>query len=113
MTAFLREDRKVGRDGYIQWDSAWYGVPWSWATKTVQVAPSRGTVEIWGGDQRLAVHPRAQKPGQRFTLPGQWQGLRNGDSGPRKEALAVQVSTVEVQQRSLEAYELLTPGGVR
>jgi len=113
LTPFLREDRKVGRDGYIQWDSAWYGVPWSWATKTVQVAPSRGTVEIWGGDQRLAVHPRAQKPGQRFTLPGQWQGLRNGDSAPRKEALAVQVSTVEVERRSLEAYELLTPGGVR
>jgi len=112
LTVFLREDRKVGRDGYVQWDSAWYGVPWTWASRTVQVAPSRGTVEIWDGDQRLAVHPRAQKPGQRFTLPGQWRGLRNGDSGPRKEPLAIQVSTVEVQRRSLKAYELLTPRGV-
>jgi len=113
LTPFLREDRKVGRDGYVQWDSAWYGVPWSWATKTVQVAPSLGMVEIWDGDQRVAVHPRAQKPGQRFTLPGQWNGLRNGDSGPRKEALALQVSTVEVERRSLSVYDLLAAGGVR
>ena len=113
LTPFLREDRKVGRDGYVKWDRAWYGVPWIWATKTVQVAPTLGMVEIWAGDQRVAVHPRAQRPGQRFTLPGQWNGLRNGDSGPRKEALAVQVSTVEVERRSLEVYELLAAGGLR
>ena len=42
---------------------------------TVQVGQRRGTVEIWGGDERIAVHPRAQRPGQRFILPGQWKGL--------------------------------------
>ena len=26
---FLREERKVGRDGYVQWQGAWYGVPWT------------------------------------------------------------------------------------
>lgn len=113
LSPFLRVDRKVSRDGYVQWDSAWYGVPWSWATKAVQVAPTESTVEIWAGDQRLAVHPRAHKAGQRFTLPGQWKGLRNGDTGPRKEPLAVQVSTVEVERRSLDAYELVARGGVR
>jgi len=113
LTPFLREDRKVGRDGYVQWDRSWYGVPWTWATETVQVAPSVGMVEIWGGDHRIAVHPRAQRAGQRFTLPGQWNGLRNGDSRPRKEALAVQVSTVEVERRSLDVYDLLAAGGAR
>ncbi|MDP6494829.1 MAG: IS21 family transposase, partial [Dehalococcoidia bacterium] len=113
LTPFLREDRKVGRDGYVQWDRSWYGVPWSWAAKTIQVALSTGMVEIWSGDQRVAVHPRAQRPGQRFTLPGQWKGLPNGDGGPRKEPLAVQVSTVEVERRSLDVYELLAAEGVR
>ena len=113
LTPFLREDRKVGRDGYVQWDRAWYGVPWTWATEKVQVAPALGMVEIWGGDHRIAVHPRAQRAGQRFTLPGQWNGLRNGDSRPRKQALAVQVSTVEVERRSLDVYELLAEGGGR
>lgn len=113
LTPFLREDRKVGRDGYVQWDRAWYGVPWTWAAQTVQVAPRLGMVEIWGGDHRIAVHPKAQRAGQRFTLPGQWNGLRNGDNRPRKEALAVQVSTVEVERRSLDVYDLLAAGGAR
>ena len=71
-----------------------------------------GTVEIWLGSDRLAVHPRAHRRGQRLTLPGQWAGLVNGDEGPRKEAVAVQVSAGQVERRSLEAYEMAA-GGVR
>ena len=47
-----------------------------------------------------------------MTLPGQWAGLVNGDEGPRKEAVAVQVSAGQVERRSLEAYEMAA-GGVR
>lgn len=112
-TVFLREERKVGRDGYIQWDGAWYGVHWNWVGQLVQVQATASSVEVWSGDQRLAVHPRAQRPGQRFTLPGQWKGLQNGDARPHKEALAVQVPSVEVQRRSLDVYEVLTVGGGR
>lgn len=54
---YLREDRKVGRDGYVNWDGSWYGVPWTWAGSTVQVGVNAGTVEIWSGDEGLAVHP--------------------------------------------------------
>ena len=46
---YLREDRKVGRDGYVNWDGSWYGVPWTWAGSTVQVGVNAGTVEIWSG----------------------------------------------------------------
>lgn len=113
LTPFLREERKVGRDGFVRWDGSGYGVPWNWAGQTVQVASSNGTVEIWSGDQRLAVHPRSHRPGQRLTLPGQWQGLQSGEERPRKEALAVQVSTVEVQRRPLEVYEMAAAGGGR
>ena len=110
---YLREDRKVGRDGYVNWDGSWYGAPWSWAGSVVQVGVSAGMVEIWSGEQRLAVHPRAHKRRERLTLPGQWDGLVNGDTGRKREALAVQVSAQQVERRSLDVYELLSGGGVR
>ena len=72
-----------------------------------------GTVEIWTGDQRLAVHPRAEHPGQRFTAPGQWEGLPRGDGRPQQEAVAVQVTVGDVERRSLDVYELAALGGVR
>ena len=72
-----------------------------------------------GGDmelviERLAVHPRAHRRGQRLTLPGQWDGLVNGETrGRKREALAVQVSAQQVERRSLDIYELLAGGGVQ
>ena len=86
LAPYLREERKVG--------------------------VGSGMVEIWSGSDRLAVHPRAHRRGQRLTLPGQWAGLVNGDEGPMREAVAVQVPAGQVERRSLEAYEMAT-GGVR
>ena len=51
-----------------------------------------GTVEIWVGDQRLAVHPWAQSFGQPFILPGQ-------------------VPVGDVRRRSLGMYEPVAGGG--
>jgi len=61
-------------------------------------------------DENSQVHPRAQKPKQRFTLPGQWSGLPRGDNRPRKEAVAVQIPVGEVERRSLDVYELVAGG---
>lgn len=102
---FLREERVVGRDNYVRWEQAAYGVPGNWAHQTVQVQANAQTVEIWAGPQRLAVHPRASKPGQHFKAPGQWAGVWPQDSRPRREALAVELPTVEVEQRSLVFYD--------
>jgi hypothetical protein len=100
----------VGRDGFVQWERGAYGVPWTWAGKMVQVQARETTVEVWAGEDRIAVHPRATRAGQRFVLPGQWAGLEAIDGRPRKEALGVQVPTVEVQRRSLAVYaDLATP----
>ena len=68
----LREERKVARDGFVSWEVSRCGVHWKWAGRVVQVGQRQGTVEVWGGDERIAVHPKAQRPGQRFILPGQW-----------------------------------------
>ena len=110
LAPYLREDRKVSRDGFVSWEGSRYGVHWKWVGATVQVGERQGTVEIWAGDERIAVHPRAQQPKQRFILPGQWAGLPRGDHRPRKEAVAVQIPAGEVEQRSLEVYELVAGG---
>lgn len=107
LAPFLRETRTVGRDGYVQYERAWYGVSWAWAGREVQVEADAATVQLWAGERRLAVHPRASRPGQRFSAPGQWADLPSGDGRPRTEALAVRVSTVAVQERSLAIYDAL------
>ena len=61
----------------------------------------QGTVKVWAGNERIAMHPRAPRPGQRFILPGQLSGLPRGDGRPRREAVAVQVPVGEVERRSL------------
>ena len=113
LAPYLREDRTVARDGYVSWEGSRYGVHRKWVGATVQVGQRSGTVEIWSGDQRIAVHPRAQSAGQRFTMPGQWEGLPRGDGRPQQEALAVQVPVGDVERRSLEVYDLVAAGGVR
>ena len=113
LAPYLREDRRVARDGFVSWEGSRYGVHWKWVGRRVQVGQRQGTVEIWAGDERIAVHPRAQHPGQRFILPGQWSGLPAGDNRPRREALAVQIPLGEVECRSLDAYELAAVGGAR
>ena len=59
----------------------------------MQVGQRLGTVDIWVGDQRLAVHPWAQSFGQPFILPGQ-------------------LPVGEVERRTLDVYELVA-GGAR
>lgn len=108
---YLREDRKVGRDGFVQWERAAYGVPWSWAGRQVQVSARGSLVEIWSGEERIAVHPRARRQGERFAIPGQWAGLAQGEGRPRKEVLAVQLPTIEVERRPLESYDALLAVG--
>ena len=112
LAPYLREDRLVARDGFVSWEGSRYGVHWKWVGAIVQVGQRQGTVEIWANQERLAVHPRAQQPGQRFILPGQWEGLPRGDDWPPRQAVAVQVPVGEVGRRSLEVYELAAAGGV-
>ena len=46
LAPYLREDRRVARDGYVHWEGSRYGVPWQWCGATVQVGQRLGTVEI-------------------------------------------------------------------
>lgn len=108
---FLREERQVGRDGYVQWEGAFYGVPWTWVGKKVEVQVDRSVVQIWAGEELLAVHLRAERPGVRFTIPGQWEGLPLCDSRLRSAPMALRVGDVEVAVRPLTEYEALVVSG--
>jgi transposase len=32
LAPFMREERRVGRDGFVAWERGWYGVPWTWGS---------------------------------------------------------------------------------
>jgi len=60
---FPRDERRVGRGGFVAWEGAYYGMPWTWAGQRVQVAATATTVELWANAERLAVDPRALRSG--------------------------------------------------
>jgi hypothetical protein len=105
VTPFLRSERRAGRDGFVAWERGWYGVPWSWAGKDVHVAATDTIVEIWSGEQRVAVHPRATRPHQRRVAPGQWAGLPRRDGRRAPEPPGRQRDVLAVEVRSLAAYD--------
>jgi transposase len=104
---FLRESRTVGRDGFVIWQGSAYGVPWMYAGQKVQLEATDERVEIWAGSQRIAVHPRAHAPGQRFVWPGQWEGLPATTPPRRHKPVIWQVPEVAVEVRPLAVYEAL------
>ena len=75
----------------------------------MQVGERQGTVEIWSGDERIAVHPCAERPGQRFILSGQWSGLPRDDNHPRKEAIAANVKSEQPDYRSVRVETKCQP----
>ena len=107
----LREDRTVSRDGFVSWEGSRYGVHWKWLGAVVQVGQRQGTVEVWAGDRRIAVH--AQSPEAWPALHPARPVVRpaRGDGRPRREAVAVQVPAGEVERRSLNVCELAAVGG--
>ena len=47
----------------------------------MQEGQRQGVAEIWAGDEPIAVHPRDQKPGQHFILPGGGRDCRRLTTG--------------------------------
>src|SRR5690606_36392342 len=101
---------KVGRDGFVMWQGSAYGVPWCYAGQEVQIQATEDRVEIWAGMDRIAVHPRAHAPGQRFVLPGQWEGIETVPARRPREAVIRAVPDVNVEVRPLAVYEHLVGG---
>lgn len=110
VAVFLRESRKVGRDGFVLWQGSAYGVPWAYAGQEVQIQATKDRVEIWAGSDRIVVHPRAHAPGQRFVAPGQWAGIEAVPAQRRRQPAIVAVGDVGVEVRPLAVYENFVGG---
>jgi hypothetical protein len=104
VAVYTREQRKVGRDGYVNWQGSYYGVPWQYAGQMVEIQCVNSTVEIWQGAKRIAVHPKALRRAQFLNCPGQWAGLSQANNRPKPEPAAMQIPQVDVQRRSLTVY---------
>ncbi|MGE5560603.1 MAG: IS21 family transposase [Chloroflexota bacterium] len=108
---FLTEERRVGRDGYVQFAGSRYGVPCHYAGQLVEVREMEMRLEILANGHVIAVHPRALYPKSTLTLPGQWDGLAAASQRPAEDKLAFQIASPEVQVRPLAAYETAAGGG--
>lgn len=109
--SFLTVRTRVYRDGYVTYDGARYGVPWSLCGQEVEIRQDGAYLEIFHHDELVARHHHAL-PGQRVChLAGQWAGLAAiKASRPLKEAMAKQINDPIVAVRSLEEYQLFAGG---
>lgn len=108
---FALEERKVGRDGFVQFGGSRYGVPWQYAGQVVQIRETSAYIEILSKTQRIAVHPKALYAKSTLPLPGQYEGLSTANNiGPEAGKVAMQVAGPDVLVRPLTAYASLEGG---
>lgn len=97
---------KVGRDCYINFDKAYYSVPYRLVGQTVWVRGGLTSVRIYADHQLEAVHPRARQPGERHTVldhlpPEKVAGLTTTRESCAAQAAEIGPSTAEVVNRLL------------
>jgi transposase len=110
---FALEERKVGRDGFVQFAGSRYGVPWQYAGQVVQVRETAAYIEILSKAERIAVHPKSLYAKSTLPLPGQYEGLSTANNrGSQVGSVAMQVGGPDVLVRPLTAYASLEGGKV-
>lgn len=97
---------KVGRDCYVTFDNAYYSAPERLIGQEVWVRGGLKTVSVYADYELVALHPRAQQPGERHTtlshLPAEKvAGLVTTRESCAAQALEIGPSTGEVIQRLL------------
>ncbi|WP_143711918.1 Mu transposase domain-containing protein [Acidimicrobium ferrooxidans] len=109
LDAFVRRPRRVSLDGLVSFGGINYGVPIAYVKRTVWVLPRGRTLEITDATGKvIATHPLGFKTRTVVYLPQQYQGIAASEPalalrGPR----ARQLAEVDVEVRSLDAYEAL------
>jgi transposase len=109
---FAMEERKVGRDGFVQYGGSRYGVPWHYAGQIVQVRETNAYIEILHNAQRIAIHPRSLYAKSTLPCPGQYEGLTSTFSRPQDHPTVQQRTDIEVAVRPLSVYAAFERGDV-
>ena len=110
---FLREERRVGRDGFVAWERGWYGVPWTWAGQRVHVASTESTVELWPAASGSPCTHARRVLGSVWCCPGNGPGCRvpmRAARRPKPAKLAVNAKLRRYVQERL-AGVVVAPSG--
>ena len=97
---------RVGRDCYVNFEQAYYSVPYRLVGQEVWVRGGLTTVRIYANHQLEATHPRARQPGERSTVldhlpPEKMAGLTTTRESCAARAAEIGPNTAEVVSRLL------------
>jgi len=111
---FVEEElRRVSRDAYVSWQANRYSVPWRYAGQSVRVRGSGDVVEVYAGQERIALHARLEGHHRTAAQAEHHAGIPLGGlRSPAKTQVHIRPLGPEVEVRSLAAYECAT-GGAR
>jgi Mu transposase-like protein len=105
--------RRVSRDAYVSWQANRYSVPWGYAGQSVRVRGSGDVVEVYAGQERIALHARLEGHHRTAAQAEHHAGIPLGGlRSPAKIQVHIRPLGPEVEVRSLAAYECTT-GGAR
>jgi transposase len=108
------ELRRVSRDAYVSWQANRYSVPWRYAGQQVRVRGSSDVVEVYAGQERIAVHARLAGLHRTSVQTEHHAGIPLGGlRSPTKMQVRIRRLGPEVEVRSLSVYECAAAAGVR
>jgi transposase len=99
--------RRVALDAFVDVDTVRYSVPHRLVRDHVEIAVSDVGVEIFHGQERVAVHPRSTEPFARVMDPQHFAGLWRVGAAPVPSASLVDLG------RDLADYAAVVAGGDR
>ncbi|MFY0543911.1 IS21 family transposase [Brevibacillus sp. H7] len=108
---YLHEPRQVSRDGFVSYDGVRYGVPWRYSGREGTVREVNGWVEIWVDGTCIARHQKVYRSRSTVFCENQYAGLTTAQGYAYPRPQARQISSQQVEVRSLDVYEQLTGVG--
>jgi hypothetical protein len=108
---YLYEPRQVSRDGFVSYDGVRYGVPWRHSGREVTVREVNGWVEIWADGTCISRHQKVYRSRATVFCENQYAGLTTAQGYAYPRPQAQQISSQQVEVRSLDVYEQLTGVG--
>ena len=104
---FMEEVRKVHKDGLLSFGGVRYGVPWQYSGKEVVVRERNGKIEILYEGKVIATHEKRYRSRGVVFLKDQYKGLKEAEGMIYPKPIAIKVSSLEVEKRSLGVYQSL------
>ncbi len=103
-SAYRWQTRKVSKDGFISYEGVFYGVPWQYSGKEVNVRIAGACLEIWCSGTLAASHRKESVSGKIVWLEGQYRDIPDAGNNIGAAMMARMVEQHKVEDRPLSAY---------